>query len=146
MSLQKRANGIPLITIEYHSASFSTIGPSNDISLGLGGTLNGNLNENSVPLNGTKNPKYYHSKYHSKNHSDTIQILLAITPPRTIQVPFKYHSMVSMVFELYFFVRGVSYGNDVAIASDINRRNFDINYDRLIAYINVSCHTLRFLL
>ena len=88
--LQKRANGIPLITIEYHSASFSTIGPFNDISVAFGGTLNGNLKYHSIPLNGTKNPKY-----HSKNHSDTIQISLAIIPPG----PFKYHSMVFEWFE-----------------------------------------------
>ena len=70
-SLTKRANGIPLITIEYHSVSFSTIGAFNDISAGLSGTLNGNLKYNSLPLNGTKNPKY-HSKYHSKTHSNTL--------------------------------------------------------------------------
>ena len=40
--LQKRAKGIPLITIEYHSVLFSTIGPFNDISVGLSGTLNDN--------------------------------------------------------------------------------------------------------
>ena len=67
--LQKRANGIPLITIEYHSVKFSTIEPFNDISAGLSGTLNGNLKYHSIPLNCTKNPKY-----HSK----------------TIQIPFKY--------------------------------------------------------
>ena len=33
--LQKRANGIPLITIEYHSVSFSNIGPFNDISAAI---------------------------------------------------------------------------------------------------------------
>ena len=50
---------IPLITIEYNSVSFSTIGPFNDISAGLSGTLiNGNLKYHSIPLNGTKNPKY----------------------------------------------------------------------------------------
>ena len=54
----KKANGMPLITIEYHSVSFSTIGPFNDISAGLSGTLNGNLKYHSIPLNGTKNPKY----------------------------------------------------------------------------------------
>ena len=74
---------MPLITTEYHSVSFSTIGPFSDISAGLSGTLNGNLKYHSIPLNGTKNPKY-----HSKNHSDTIQIPLAIIPSRTIQVPF----------------------------------------------------------
>ena len=47
--------GIPLITIEYHSVSFSTIGPFNDISAGPRGTLNGNLKYHSIPLNGTKN-------------------------------------------------------------------------------------------
>ena len=41
--LQKRAYGIPLNTIEYHSVSFSTIGPFNGISVGLGGAVNGNL-------------------------------------------------------------------------------------------------------
>ena len=67
--LQKWANGIPLITIKYHSLSFSTIGPFYDISVGLSGTLNGNIKYLSVPLNGTKNPKY-----NSNN----------------IQIPFKY--------------------------------------------------------
>ena len=66
-----------MITIEYHSVSLSTIGPFNDISVGL----SGNLKYHSVPLDGTKNPKY-----HSKKHSDTIQIPLAIIPPG----PFKY--------------------------------------------------------
>ena len=61
--LQKRANGIPLITIEYHSVSFSTTGPFNDIPVGLSGTLNDSLKYHSTPLNGTKNPKY-----HSENH------------------------------------------------------------------------------
>ena len=104
--LQKRANGIPLITIEYHSVSFSTIGPFNDISAGFSGTLNGNLKHHSIPLNGTKNPKY-HSKYHSKYRSDTIQIHLAIIPPGS----FKYHSntiqkpMVLEWYECYFLVR-----------------------------------------
>ena len=43
----------------------------------------GNLKYHSIPLNGTKNPKY-HSK---KKHSDTIQIPLAI-----IHIgPLKYH-------------------------------------------------------
>ena len=94
--LQKiRANGIPLITIEYHLVSFSTIGPFNDISAGLSGTLNGNLKYHSIPLNGTKNPNY-----HSKNHSDTIQIPLAIIPPRIIQVPFK-SIQKPMTFEWY---------------------------------------------
>ena len=74
----------PLITIEYHSVSFSTVGQFSDISVGLSGTPNGILKYFSIPLDGTKNPKY-----HSKNHSDTIQIPLAIIPPRTIQVPFK---------------------------------------------------------
>ena len=32
-TLQKSANDIPLITIEYHSVSFSTIGTFNDISV-----------------------------------------------------------------------------------------------------------------
>ena len=40
---KKRANDIPLITIEYYSVSFSTIGSFSDISAGLSGTLNGNL-------------------------------------------------------------------------------------------------------
>ena len=79
LPLPKRANGIPLITFEYHSVSFSTIGPFNGISV----RLNGNLKYHSIPLNGTKNPKY-----HSKTLSDTIQIPLAIIPRRTIQVPF----------------------------------------------------------
>ena len=81
------ANGIPLITFEYHSVLFSIIGPFNDISAGLSDTLNGNLKYHSIPLNCTKNPKY-----HSKNHSDTIQILLAIIPQdhsSTIQIPGK---------------------------------------------------------
>ena len=69
LSLQKTANGIQLNTIEYHSVTFSTIAPFNDISIGLSGTFNGNLKYLSIPLNGTKNPIY-----HSKNHSDTIQI------------------------------------------------------------------------
>ena len=65
----------------YHSTYYHWIPFSiNDISAGLGDTLNGNLKYHSIPLNGTKNPKY-----HSKNHSDTIQIPLAIIPPRTIQ-------------------------------------------------------------
>ena len=85
LSLQKRTNGIQLITIEYHSVSFSTIGPFNDISVGLSGTVNGKLKYHSVPLNGTKNPKYH-----------TIQIPLAIIPPG----PFKYYSVV---FEWYFW-------------------------------------------
>ena len=58
------------------------------MSAGISGTLNGNLKYRSISLNGTKNPKY-HSKYHLKNHSDTIQIPMAIIPPRTIQIPFK---------------------------------------------------------
>ena len=66
---QKRANGIPLNTIENHSVSFSTIGPFNDISVGLSGTLSGNLKYHSIPLNGTMNPKYHQN---------------------TIQIPFKY--------------------------------------------------------
>ena len=65
----KKANGIPLITIEYHSVSFSTIGPFSGFSVGFSDTVNGNLKYHSIPLNGTKNPKY---------HSNTIQI------------PFKY--------------------------------------------------------
>ena len=69
--LQKRTNGIPLITIEYNSVSFSTIEPFDDISAGHSGTLNGNLKYHSIPLNGTKNPKY-HSKYHLKKHSNTL--------------------------------------------------------------------------
>ena len=48
----KKANGIPLITIEYHSVSFSTIGPCNDILVGLSGSLKGNLKYHSIPLNG----------------------------------------------------------------------------------------------
>ena len=61
---------IPLNTIEYHWIPLSTIGPFNDISAGLSGTLNGNLR--------------YHWTVHRleniiKKHSDTIQI------------PFKYH-------------------------------------------------------
>ena len=54
---------------EYHSVSFSTIGPLNSIAVGLNGTLSGNLKQHAIPLNGTKNPTY---------HSNTIQI------------PFKY--------------------------------------------------------
>jgi len=65
-------------------------------------SLNGNLKYHSIPLNGTKNPKY-HSKYHSKNHSDTIQIPVAIIPYRTIQVPFKKHLNGNWMI---FFVRG----------------------------------------
>ena len=76
----KKANGIPLVAVEYHSVSFSTIGSFNGISAELSGILNRNLNYHSIPLNGTKNPKCV--------HSDTIQIPLAIIPPRTIQVPF----------------------------------------------------------
>ena len=60
----QKAYDVPLITIEYHSISFSTIGPFNDI-LGLSGTLNGNLKYHSIPLNGTGNPTY---------HSTNIQI------------------------------------------------------------------------
>ena len=55
----KKNIGIPLITIEYHSVSFSTIGPFNDILVGLSGTLNGNLKYHSIPLNGTRNPEYH---------------------------------------------------------------------------------------
>ena len=55
----KRDNGIPLIATEYHSVSFSTIGPFNDISVGFSGTLNGNLNYHSIPLYGIKNSKYH---------------------------------------------------------------------------------------
>ena len=69
--LHKRVNGIPLITVEYHSVSFSTIGPLHDISAGLSGTLNGNLKYYSIPLNCTKNPKYN---------------------SKIIQIAFKYHS------------------------------------------------------
>ena len=36
-----------------------TIGPFNDISAGLSGTLNGNLKYHSIPLNGTKNTQYH---------------------------------------------------------------------------------------
>ena len=57
---------MPLNTIEYHSVSFSTIGAFNGISVGLSGTVNGNLKCHSIPLNGTK--------YHSN----------------TIQIPFKW--------------------------------------------------------
>jgi hypothetical protein len=71
--LQKRANGIPLNTIEYHSVSFNTIGPFNDISV----ELNGNLKYHSISLNGTKNPKY---------HSNTIQIPL--------KYPWTYYPLV----------------------------------------------------
>ena len=42
--------GMPLTIFEYHSVSFSTIGPFNDI-LGLSGTLNGNLKYHSIPVN-----------------------------------------------------------------------------------------------
>ena len=93
--LHKRDNGIPLIVVEYHSVSFSTIGPFNDISARLSGTVNGNLKYYSIPLNGTKNPKY-----HSKNYSGTIKIPLATIPPGA----FKYHSNTiqkPMVFEWY---------------------------------------------
>ena len=83
--LQKSHIGIPLITIEYHSVSFSTIGSFNGILVGLNGTLKCNLKYHSIPMNGTctRNPNY-----HSKNHSDNIQIPLAIITPSTIQVPF----------------------------------------------------------
>ena len=43
IALTKRATGIPLITVEYHSVSFSTIGLFNDISAGLSGTLSSHL-------------------------------------------------------------------------------------------------------
>ena len=89
----KRASGIPPITNGYHSVSLSTFGPFNDISAGLSGTLNGNLKFHLIPLNGTKDPRY-----HSNNHSDTIQIPLVIIPLG----PFKYHSMVSMYFNVIF--------------------------------------------
>ena len=46
-------------TIEYHSVSFSTIGPFNTISVRLNGTLSGDLKYHSIQLNGTKNPKYH---------------------------------------------------------------------------------------
>ena len=82
LSLTKRANGIPLITVEYHSVPFITIGPFNDTPAGLSGTLNGHLRYHPIPLNGAKNPKNHHNQY------DTIQILLAIIPRRTIQIPF----------------------------------------------------------
>ena len=78
--LHKRANGIPLITIEYHSVSFSTIGPFNYI-LGLSSTLNGNLKYHSIPLD-------KESKILLKKHSDAIQIPLAIIIPSTIQWQF----------------------------------------------------------
>ena len=52
------------------------MGPFSDILVGLNGTLNGNLKYHSIPLNGTRNPKY---------HSDTIQLPLAIITPSTIQ-------------------------------------------------------------
>ena len=68
--LQKRANDIPLITSEYHSVSFSTIGPFNDISAGLSGTLKGNLKYHSTPLDGTKNPKYHSKTF--RYHSNTL--------------------------------------------------------------------------
>ena len=57
--LQNRANGIPLNTIGYHSVSFSTIGLFNGISVVLRVTLSGNLKYHSIPLTGTKNPKYH---------------------------------------------------------------------------------------
>jgi len=41
--LQKKDNGISPNTIEYHSVSFSTIGPLHAISVGISGTLSGNL-------------------------------------------------------------------------------------------------------
>ena len=44
----QKTNGIPLITIEYHSVSFSTIGAFNYISAGLSGTLNDNLKYHSM--------------------------------------------------------------------------------------------------
>ena len=75
-TLQK-ANGIPMNTIEYHSLSFSTIGPLSGNSIGLSRTVNGNLKYHSIPLNGTKNLKC---------HSDTIQIPLATVHTSTIQI------------------------------------------------------------
>ena len=65
-TLTKTANGIQLNTIEYQSVSFSTIGPFNDISVSLSGTLSGNLKYRSIPLTSTMNPKY---------HQNTIQML-----------------------------------------------------------------------
>ena len=65
LPLQKRASGIPLNTTEYHSVSFRTIGPFNDISVNLSDTLSGNLKYHATPSNGTMNPKY---------HQNTIQI------------------------------------------------------------------------
>ena len=65
LPLQKRANDIPLNTIEYHSVSFGTIGPFNDISVGLSVTFSGILKYHSIPVNGTMNTKY---------HQNTIQI------------------------------------------------------------------------
>ena len=43
-----------------------------------------------MPFNTTE--PYKESNISFQNHSDTIQIPLAIIPPRTIQAPFKYHS------------------------------------------------------
>ena len=71
---KKMVSGIPLNTIEYHSVSFRTIRPFNDISIVLSGTFSGNLKYHSIPLNGSMNPKY---------HQNTIQIPLAIY----LQVP-----------------------------------------------------------
>ena len=69
--LHKTGNGIPLNTIEHHSVSFSTIGSFSDISVGLGGTVNGHLKYQSIPLNDTKNPKY-HSNSDTVYHSNTL--------------------------------------------------------------------------
>ena len=70
LPLQKIANDIPLNTIQYHSVPFK------GISIGLSGSVNGNLKYHSIPLNGIKNKKY---------HSHTIQLPMAIIPPRTNQ-------------------------------------------------------------
>ena len=74
----KRANGIPLITIEYNSVSMLFQQDSVVLSTVI-----------KNPFNTTE--RYKNPKYHSKKHSDTIQIPLAIIPLRTIQVPLKYH-------------------------------------------------------
>ena len=67
------------IAYQYHSISFSTIGPFKDISAGLSRTLNGNLKYHSIPLNGT-NIQNIVQDIIFKKHSETIQIPLAIIP------------------------------------------------------------------
>ena len=60
-------------TTDYHWISLSTFGPFNDISVGLSGTLSGNLKYHSIPRNGLENPKY-HSKTIRYN-SNTLAII-----------------------------------------------------------------------